>query len=89
MLAHSLAYHPQSDGQTEVVNKCVGHYLRCYCGEKSKLWMDWLPLAKWWYNTSYHMSTKLTPFEALYDYLPPKLLNYVSHTTQMLLSRLN
>lgn len=35
-----------------------------------------------WYNITYHMSTKLTPFEALYDYPPPKLANYISHTTQ-------
>jgi hypothetical protein len=72
-LAHSSSYHPQSDGQTEIVNKCLEGYLRCFVSDKQAQWFKWLPLAEWWYNTSFHTATKMTPFMALYGYHPPSI----------------
>ena len=65
-LRRSIAYHPQTDSQIEVVNKCLEQYLRCITGDRPKEWTKWLPLVEWWYNTAYHLSTQLTPFEAIY-----------------------
>jgi hypothetical protein len=41
-----------------------------------KKWSSWLALAEWWYNTNFHTSLKVTPFEALYG-IPPPLISEV------------
>jgi hypothetical protein len=67
----SSAYHPQTDGQTKVVNKCLETYLHCFISEKQNKWFQWLHLVEWWYNSTYHTSAKMTLFQALYGYEPP------------------
>ena len=73
-LNHSTTYHPQSDGQTEVVNRVVESYLRCFCGEKPKKWVKWIPWTEYWYNTTYQCSLGVTPFQVVYGRLPPPLI---------------
>ena len=74
----SSTHHPQSDGQTEVVNRCLEGYLRCMTGEKPKEWVLWLPLAEWWYNSNWHSSAGVTPFEAVYGQSPSIHIPYLA-----------
>ena len=62
----STSYHPQNDGETEGVNKFFETYLECFSFEKQQQWTQWLPLEEWWYNTTYHEATKMTPYEVVY-----------------------
>jgi hypothetical protein len=82
-LKMSSSYHPQTDGQSEVVNKCLKNNLCCFTQDRPKQWVLWLPWAEFWYNTTWHSSIKMTPYEAVYSQPPPKLLSYVLGTTNV------
>ncbi|MCH84611.1 hypothetical protein A2U01_0005443, partial [Trifolium medium] len=82
-LKMSSAYHPESDGQTEVVNRCLETYLRCFIGDQPKTWMHWMAWAEYWFNTSYHATTEKTPFEIVYGRKPPVLTRWVQGETRV------
>ena len=65
-LSYSTAYHPQTDDQSKKVNKCLEQYLRCAVQDNPKTWRRWLPMAEFWYSTSYHTAIGCTPFKTLY-----------------------
>ncbi|GKE10134.1 putative mitochondrial protein [Tanacetum coccineum] len=77
-LKMSTAYHPQTDGQTEIVNKCLESYLRCMTRETPKDWVKWVPLAEYWYNTNYHSVLDTTPYEVVYGQTPPMHIPYMA-----------
>lgn len=65
-MSMNTSYHPQMDGQVEAVNKVVENYLWYFTRDRLKDWSVWVPLAEWWYNTTQHLSTRVSPYEALY-----------------------
>lgn len=81
------AYHPQTDDQTKIVNKCLEGYLRTYTRDKQGKWTRWLHLAKYWYNTTHHMSAGMSPFKALYGYDPPSIFDLALHESRCPTSR--
>lgn len=67
----SSAYHPQTDGQTEVVNRSLGNLLRCLAGERPHQWDLILPQAEFAFNSSLNRSTAKSPFEIVYGHPIP------------------
>jgi hypothetical protein len=65
-LDFSTAYHPQSDGQTERVNKVLEDLLKARVLTFDRKWESSLPYAEFSYNNSYQASINMSPFEALY-----------------------
>nr|GEZ28010.1 reverse transcriptase domain-containing protein [Tanacetum cinerariifolium] len=62
----SIAYHPQTDGQSKRTIQTLEDMLRTCVIDFGKGWDKHLPLVKFSYNNSYHTSIKAAPFEALY-----------------------
>ena len=71
------AYHPQTNGQTEVVNHSLGNLLRCLVGENSRNWDLLLPRAEFAYNCSVNRSTGKSPFEIIHGYKPNRPLDLI------------
>ena len=82
-LAMSTAYHPQTNGQTKIVNRSLEQCLRDFTSDNPHKWAEWLPLAEFWFNSNFHTNLKLTPFEALYGFPPLTLQSYVLGTTRV------
>lgn len=79
----STAYHPQSDGQTEVLNRTLEQYLRAFVHNQPSLWGKYLSLAEWCYNTTTHSATGKTPFEITFGCSQPSIPHYVSGSTSL------
>jgi hypothetical protein len=66
----SSAYHPETDGQTEVVNRKVEEILRCFVGHNQSNWDLFLVDLEFAYNSAPHSSTTLSPFLLTYGTEP-------------------
>ena len=64
--AFNTAYHPQTDGQSERTIQTLEDMLRACVLEFGGSWDTHLPLIEFSYNNSYHSTTGMDPYEALY-----------------------
>ena len=76
-LLFSTASHPQSDGQTEVVNKSLSTLLRVLVKKNIKSWEDVLPHAEFAYNRAKHSTTSKNPFMIVYGFEPLTALDFL------------
>lgn len=76
-LRMSSAYHPKTDGQTEVMNRCLETYLRCFASERPKGWSKWLAWIEFHFNMGFQSSAGMTPFEVVYGRPPPQLVPFL------------
>jgi predicted aspartyl protease len=63
--ALSTAFHPQTDGQTEVRNARVEQYLRAYVSYQQDDWSRWLPMAEFAINNHKSDTLQMSPFFAV------------------------
>ncbi len=68
--ANSTAFHPQTDGQTERVNRVLEDYLRHYVDMHQSNWASLLPFAEFAYNNAKHDSSGYSPFYLNYGFNP-------------------
>jgi hypothetical protein len=69
-LLFSTTCHPQTDGQTDVVNRTLSTMLRAVLESNLKLWEECLPHIESAYNRSMHSTTKVSPFQVVYGFNP-------------------
>ena len=76
----SSAYHPQTDGQTERMNKTLEQIIRAYCYERHDLWAEYLDAAEFAMNLHKSASTQFSPFEVVYGFNPETFASLAADT---------
>ena len=74
----STAFHPETDGQTEVENREMERYLRTYVAYQQDNWVKWLALAEFAANNAPSATTLVSPFFATRGYDPRLSFDFTS-----------
>jgi hypothetical protein len=69
-LTKSTTFHPQTDGQTEVVNRMFVHILCMYNSKNPRTWDESLPYVHHSYNRALHSSISHNPFQVGLGFQP-------------------
>jgi hypothetical protein len=80
------AYHPQTDGQTEVVNRSLGNLLKCLVGDHARTWDSILPIAQFAYNNSVNRTIGMSQFKVVHGYKARKPLDLLPMSPQVRMS---
>ena len=66
----SMAYHPETDGQTERTNQELEQYLRMSVNHRQNNWSEWLATAEFAFNNKVHTAMKMSLFQVNYGREP-------------------
>jgi hypothetical protein len=77
-LALLTSKHPQTDGQTKVMNQHLKTMLRAYIEPNQKDWSRWLDMLQFAYNNATHSSHQSTPAKLLMGYKPRSPLDFLA-----------
>jgi hypothetical protein len=66
----STTCHPQTDGQTEVINHTLSTMLQAVLKTNLMLWEECLLYIEFAYNRSIHSMMKVSPFQVVYGFNP-------------------
>ena len=61
-----MAYHPETDRQTERTNQELEQYLRMYINHRQNNWAEWSATVEFAFNNKVHTVTKSLPFQVNY-----------------------
>ena len=76
--ALTTAYHPQADGQTEILNQTLEVALRAYINFDRNNWAELLPKIAFAYNNTPHSATGYAPAILLYGFKPNEPISYIA-----------
>jgi len=66
----STAFHPQTDGQTERLNREINQYLQTYVNDRQNEWAKWIKIAQFVWNNTVSEVTTDSPFGITRSYSP-------------------
>ena len=75
----TTAYHPQADGQTEILNQSLEISLCAYVGLSRNDWVNYLDALALSYNMTPHTATGFAPAYLLRGYIPTTRSTLVHH----------
>lgn len=74
----SISRHPQINSPTEIMNRMIGNYLRCYCAFHQKDWDQLRTTAEFAYNSAKVESMDMPVFEADLGWKPRSTLDLLA-----------
>jgi len=80
-LRMNTSFYPETNEQTEVLNRILEQYLRSMVHNKPADWGKYLGLAEWCYNTTTHSTIGMSPFQVTYGKEPPSIPQYLVGTS--------